>query len=57
MLRVELSVFTDNARAIALYQRCGFEIEGTLWAYALRDGRYADVLTMARLHPDPARIG
>ena len=57
VLRVELSVFTDNAPAIALYQRCGFEIEGTLRAYALRDGRYVDVLTMARLHPDPPRIG
>lgn len=57
VLRIELNVFTDNAGAIALYQRHGFEVEGTLRAYALRDGRYADVLTMARLHPDPPRIG
>ena len=29
LLRVELTVFTDNARAIALYQSAGFEVEGT----------------------------
>ena len=57
VLRIELSVFTDNAPAIALYQRHGFEVEGTLRAFALREGRYADVLTMARLHPNPPRIG
>jgi putative acetyltransferase len=46
-------VFTDNARAIALYQRFGFRVEGTYRAYALRDGVYADALAMARLHPNP----
>lgn len=52
-LRIELTVYTDNARAIALYRRFGFEIEGTHRAYALRDGEYADVHAMARLHPKP----
>ena len=52
-LRVELTVFADNARAIALYRKFGFEVEGTMRAYALRDGQYADVLAMARLHPAP----
>ena len=56
VLRIELTVFTDNARAISLYTRFGFEREGTLRAYALRDGRYADAYTMARLHPDPPGI-
>jgi L-phenylalanine/L-methionine N-acetyltransferase len=56
ILRIELSVFADNARAIALYQRFGFEIEGTHRGYALRDGAYADVLSMARLHPQPPSI-
>jgi putative acetyltransferase len=56
LLRVELTVFTDNAKAIALYRRFGFEQEGLMRAYALRDGRYADVLAMARLHPRPPQL-
>jgi L-phenylalanine/L-methionine N-acetyltransferase len=55
-LRIELTVFTDNEGAIALYRKFGFEIEGTHRAYALRDGRYADVLAMARLHPSPPSV-
>jgi putative acetyltransferase len=51
--RIELTVFADNARAIALYERCGFVREGRHRAYALRDGVYEDVLSMARLHPRP----
>ncbi len=51
LLRLELTVFTDNPRAIALYRRCGFVHEGTHRAYALRHGRYEDVHAMARLHP------
>lgn len=47
--RVELTVYTDNAPAIALYRKFGFEVEGTLREFALRDGVYADVLSMARL--------
>ena len=52
--RLELTVFTDNERAIALYRRFGFEAEGTHREYALRGGRYADVLAMARLRRKPA---
>ena len=47
--RVELTVYTDNAPAIALYRKFGFEVEGQLREYAIRDGIYADVLSMARL--------
>lgn len=47
--RVELTVFADNAAAIALYRKFGFEQEGLLRDYAFRDGHFADVLTMARL--------
>lgn len=57
ILRIELTVFADNAGAIALYERCGFEHEGRARGYALRDGRYVDALYMARLHPSPPRIG
>ena len=51
VLRIELTVYHDNARAIRLYERHSFELEGRLKAYALRNGVYADVLSMARLHP------
>jgi putative acetyltransferase len=56
VLRVELNVHAENARAIALYRSLGFVEEGRHRGYVLRDGRYADALTMARLHPDPPRI-
>ncbi|HEV7327735.1 MAG TPA: GNAT family N-acetyltransferase [Bosea sp. (in: a-proteobacteria)] len=47
--RLELTVYADNAVAIALYRKFGFEPEGLLRAYAFRAGAYADALTMARL--------
>jgi putative acetyltransferase len=57
VLRIELGVYTDNARAIGLYKKFGFEIEGTLRGYAMRDGQFADTFAMARLHPNQPRIG
>jgi len=47
--RIELQVFTDNEPGRRLYERCGFEVEGTLRKYAFRGGEYADVYAMARL--------
>ncbi len=55
-LRIELTVYTDNELALRLYQRFGFEIEGTFKGYAMRDGVYVDAHAMARLHPSPAQI-
>src|SRR5215217_3416322 len=49
LTRIELSVYTDNAAGIALYEKFGFEIEGTHRRYAFRDGEYADAYSMARL--------
>lgn len=49
--RVELEVFADNAAAIGLYRRHGFELEGVARAYALRDGELVDTHFMARLRP------
>lgn len=47
--RIELTVYADNAAAIGLYEKFGFETEGRLRAYAVRDGELVDALTMARL--------
>lgn len=55
-LRIELTVYTDNARAIGLYKKFGFEMEGTMRGYAMRNGQYTDTYAMARLHPNPPRI-
>jgi putative acetyltransferase len=55
-LRIELTVYTDNEAALKLYRKFGFEIEGTMRGYAMRDGRFVDAYAMARFHPDPPRI-
>lgn len=47
--RIELTVYTDNVGAIALYEKFGFRREGRLQRYAFRDGEYADVFAMSRL--------
>jgi L-phenylalanine/L-methionine N-acetyltransferase len=51
LTRLELEVYTDNQLAIRLYERCGFEREGTLRQFAFRDGVYVDAYMMARLRP------
>lgn len=53
--RLELTVYTDNARAIALYRKFGFVVEGTHRAFAFRDGAYVDAFSMARLNGRPKR--
>jgi putative acetyltransferase len=47
--RLELFVYTDNQPAIHLYEKFGFQIEGTARGYALRAGQYVDAYMMARL--------
>lgn len=49
LARIELTVFTDNESAIALYRKFGFEIEGTHRKYAFRDGEFVDAYAMARV--------
>ena len=56
VLRIELMVWVENEHAISFYRRFGFEVEGRLRAYGLRDGRYDDVLAMARIHPKPPAL-
>lgn len=55
-LRLELSVYTDNTKAIGLYKKFGFVMEGSFRGYAMRDGQLTDVYAMARFHPNPPRI-
>lgn len=49
--RIELTVFTDNERAIALYKKFGFDVEGEAKSFAFRNGEYVDAYYMARLKP------
>lgn len=49
LCRLELEVYVDNPAAIALYERHGFEREGTARRAAFRNGEYVDVIRMARL--------
>ncbi len=54
--RIELTVYTDNDVALALYRKFGFEIEGTLRDYAFRGGRFIDAYTMARIAPSRSGV-
>ena len=51
--RVRLQVYTDNEAGIALYEKFGFEIEGTHRRGAFRNGEYVDTHSMARLRSAP----
>jgi len=47
--RLELKVYVDDDRSIALYEQFGFEVEATHREFAQREGVYADAYSMARL--------
>lgn len=55
--KLELSVFADNPRAVALYEQCGFVHEGRARCDTFKNGKYVDTLRMARFHPafEPAK--
>ena len=55
-LRIELTVYSDNINAIALYKNFGFEQEGVLRNYSLRNGHFVDVISMARFNPNQAVV-
>ena len=46
--RIDLTVRADNLPAIALYQRKGFKLEGTLRRYLRVDGEWFDAHLMAK---------
>ena len=47
--RIELSVATENLRAIELYKKIGFEAEGVMrkYTYLKQEGRFLDELLMS----------
>ena len=45
--RVQLTVFVDNRRAISLYTRAGFFVEGRLRSFVRREDGMVDALIMA----------
>ena len=47
--RIELTVFTDNKPAMALYQKFGFAIEGEAKNFAFRNGEFVNAYYMARV--------
>lgn len=47
--RVELDVMASNEKAIALYQKFGFQIEGRKRKSRFIDGNYEDTITMGLL--------
>lgn len=49
--RVQLEVYADNARAIALYEKLCFVREGVRRRARKLDGAYTDIVTMARISP------
>ncbi len=54
--KIYLVVRTDNLRAIRLYARAGFVVEGILQAEQLFDGRPVDVIRMALFKADEATL-
>lgn len=47
--RVELGVLEDNARAIHLYEKCGFKCEGRKRKAKYKNGKFVDLLIYAIL--------
>jgi putative acetyltransferase len=45
--RITLWVLARNTRAVQLYERCGWQIEGHMRGDMVRDGEYLDTYYMA----------
>jgi RimJ/RimL family protein N-acetyltransferase len=50
--RLELTVMTHNKRAVALYRKMGYRVEGTRHAALVDENELLDELWMAKLLPD-----
>lgn len=49
--RIQLGVYGTNERAIRLYEKFGFEVEGRLRKALFIDGQWIDFVMMGLLHP------
>lgn len=47
--KISLSVREDNPRAIALYKKCGFEVEGVLKNETYIDGKFFNIVCMGMI--------
>lgn len=50
LLRIELEVYTDNEVGLALYKKLGFEVEGQKQSCSFKNGKFVDLLILARLN-------
>lgn len=50
--RMTLTVFAYNERAIRMYQKCGFKVEGIHREYLYREGRRWDLVSMGVLREE-----
>ena len=48
---LKLEVFEDNNAAINLYKKLGFQEEGRLKEFILKDGKWKDVIIMGKTEP------
>lgn len=54
--RLHLKTLQDNERAISLYEKCGFQVEGRLRRHAYKDGEFKDVLVMGLCAEDVCEL-
>lgn len=55
-VRLELTVFAENQRAISLYEKVGFQKEGELIDAVCIDGKYSNSFLMGRVDRSAAAI-
>lgn len=50
--RISLNVYAYNQRAVRSYEKCGFQHEGCIREFVLRDGHRSDMLHMGILRTE-----